>query len=476
MLHAIVIRIKQFREKIYNFFPCRRDATMELIDALASNIHAKSVVELSLNPIYRRNYCSITRSIGEYYAKPNEVDKRQQNRQLTQILSACCPSLQKRSYHLIGLDCTSNPRLFSKTLPDRGIVHAPNTIFGNKPITIGHQYSMVVYLPEKMSEDSPPWVIPLSCERVSTTQKGTMLGMEQISHCLAQSAFQSTLCVSVGDCAYSDSSCIDKANRNPDQVHISRVKNNRIFYNSPTEKRRKMRGRPKRYGKKFKLNAKQLRKSDESTSLKIVSKKGKELIVTIECWNNMLMRGSRKSDTSKIPFRLLRVRVCNSSGELLFKRPIWLIVSGKERNQLSLLDIYNSYRQRFDIEHFFKFGKNRLLMNKIQTPEVDHEEAWWQFTMMAYAQLYESRALAQHMPTPWEKYLDEFRSREHQKSPTQVQRNFSRIIREIGTPAQPPKPRNKSSGRKRGDIQTKRQRHDVIIKRKNRLNYSKLTM
>jgi len=57
-----------------------------------------------------------------------------------------------------------------------------------------------------------------------------------------------------------------------------------------------------------------------------------------------------------------------ASGELLFTRPMWLIVSGEKHFKLTLQDIFNSYRQRFDIEHFFRFGKDKLLMNKIQTP------------------------------------------------------------------------------------------------------------
>lgn len=475
MLDAIVKRVTEFREKIYQFFPRRRDAAMELVDSLASNTQAKSVVELSLNPVHRRNYCSITRSIGEFYAGLSHENKQRQNKQLTQILSECCSPLQKRLYHLFALDCTPNPRVFAKTLSDRGIVHAPNPIYGNMPITIGHQYSMAVYLPEKPSDGTPPWVVPLSCERVGTDQKGTLVGMEQIGHCIAQSVFQGRLCVSVGDCAYSDSSCISLANKNPEQVHVSRSKNNRVFYDALPEKKRKSRGRPKRYGKKFQLNAKRLRSADESTDLKIISKKGKELTITIERWNNMRMRGKKGSDTSKTPLRLLRIRIYDSSGELLFKRPMWLIVSGKKQNELSLTDVYHIYRQRFDIEHFFKFGKNRLMMNKIQTPETDHEEAWWQFTMMAYAQLYASRALADYMPAPWEKYLDEFKSSDREKSPTQVQKSFSRIIRGIGTPAQPPKPRNKSIGRTKGTVQTKRQRHPVIIKGKNSLIHGVMT-
>lgn len=53
------------------------------------------------------------------------------------------PSLQKRSFHLFVIDVTSQPRQFSPTLQDRGFVYQPNAIRGNKPVTIGHQYSVV---------------------------------------------------------------------------------------------------------------------------------------------------------------------------------------------------------------------------------------------------------------------------------------------------------------------------------------------
>jgi hypothetical protein len=49
-------------------------------------------------------------------------------------------------------------------------------------------------------------------------------------------------------------------------------------------------------------------------------------------------------------------------------------------------------------------------MDKIQTPDVRHEESWWQLVMIAYAQLYLSRSLANTLPNPWEKYLPAFKS------------------------------------------------------------------
>ena len=105
---------------------------MELVDSLSSNTTANSVVELSLNPVHRRNYCSITRVLDEFDPK----DTKQSREKITPLLASVCPELRERSYHLFGVDCTSSPRLFSPTVADRGYVYAPNTVPGNKPITI----------------------------------------------------------------------------------------------------------------------------------------------------------------------------------------------------------------------------------------------------------------------------------------------------------------------------------------------------
>ena len=117
---------------------------------------------------------------------------------------------------------------------------------------------------------------------------------------------------------------------------------------------------------------------------------------------------------------------------------------------------------QLDIEHFFRFGKNNLLMDKSQTPDVGHEEAWWQLTIIAYTQLYLARDLANNVPAPWEKYLPAIKS--ENKSPTQVQKDFERIIRTLGTPAKPLKTLKKSYGRQKGETQVPRIRHPIVQK------------
>jgi hypothetical protein len=337
--------------------------------------------------------------LDEFNSQDQTVAQKQKQA-LTNLLANVCPSFQKRKFHLFAVDCTPGPRVFSPTLEDRTYVYSPNAVCGNKPVTIGHKYSIAAYLPEKSNTDTPPWLVPVACARVNTTQNAEILGT-----------------------VYGD---LHKINDSTTWHH-----------------------------------------PDEHIKFSQLTGTGKILSIKIEAWNEVIMRGKKGVKLSDYPIRLLRVQVFKDSGELLFKRPLWLTAAGNRRMELSLFDVYSSYRQRFDIEHFFRFGKTRLLMDKIQTPDVEHEEAWWQLVMIAYTQLYLSRSIVDNLANPWERYLPSFKQSETIKQPTIVQKDFERIIRMIGTPAQPPKPRKNAPGRQFGDTQAKRTRHPVVKKHKN---------
>ena len=114
-----------------------------------------------------------------------------------------------------------------------------------------------------------------------------------------------------------------------------------------------------------------------------------------------------------------------------------------------------------------------MLMDAYQTPETTHEEHWWTLVQLAYWQLWLGRDLAEKLPRPWERYHPRFKdAAEHlptetmpaSPSPSDVQRDMARIIRQIGTPAQSPKPRGKSPGRSSGTSPGKRTRHPIIKK------------
>ena len=164
----------------------------------------------------------------------------------------------------------------------------------------------------------------------------------------------------------------------------------------------------------------------------------------------------------RYPFTLIRIRLFNEKGELAYRKPMWLIVVGAKRHQISLPQVFAAYQQRFDVEHFFRFGKQRLLLTSFQTPDGEHEEHWWLLVHLAYLQLWVARQVAGSLPRPWERFLPQMK--DPSPSPAMVQRDLGRIIRQIGTPAQLPKRRGKSPGRRKGTVLARRQRLAVVYK------------
>ena len=174
------------------------------------------------------------------------------------------------------------------------------------------------------------------------------------------------------------------------------------------------------------------------------------------------MRGGKKLPMHQRPFTLVKIRLYNQMGKALFQKPLWLIVMGDRRMELSLLDIYQAYLQRYDLEHFFRFGKQKLLLDKFQTPDDEHEEHWWRLVALAYLHLWVAKDAVSHLPRPWEQYLPSIINT--QITPAMVLRDMSRIIRQIGTPASAPKRRGNSPGRPKGVKLTPRKRQPVMKK------------
>jgi len=453
-------KFQQFRQELYQNFNKRADTALELLDALCGFPEAESPVQLTLSPEFRRTYTALYKAVDETNWKDISP---------AQLVAAAVPRPKRYPFWLLALDVTSQPRPFAQTLTDRGFVYAPNSIGRNKPITIGHQYSTVVLRTEKEPRMTKSWVVPLSVRRVATDEDKELTGAHQIRELLEDPTlpWHGELTVEVGDTSYSKPAYL-YANRDYDNlVTVARVRSNRTFYRQfvyPDGQRPAH--RPQRYGAAFKLpDPTTWHAPDETTQFCYTSRRGKQYTVVIQGWYNLLMPGKNKPERipmGKYPFTLVRVTVYREDGTRAFKRPLWLIAVGKRRAALSLADIYAAYAARVDIEHFFRFGKQRLLLTDFQSPKTESEERWWHIVHLAYTMLWMARQLAHHLPRPWEKYLDAAQRREI--SPTLVQRDFARLIRQLGTPAQPPKPRGKSPGRPPGLELPPRPRRNVVFK------------
>jgi hypothetical protein len=193
------------------------------------------------------------------------------------------------------------------------------------------------------------------------------------------------------------------------------------------------------------------------------TKQGREYQVHLQGWPNLRMRGKRGLPMHQHPFTLIRAIVVDKQGQPVFKRALWLIVLGARRAELSLVAAWEAYGQRYDLEHYFRFGKQRLLLAAFQTPEVAHEENWVHLVQLAMVLLWLGRDLVEVQFHPWERYLPP--PAPGAAAPSQVQRGWARIIRQIGTPARTPKRRGKATGRATGTRRERRPRQKVVKKR-----------
>jgi len=111
-------------------------------------------------------------------------------------------------------------------------------------------------------------------------------------------------------------------------------------------------------------------------------------------------------------------------------------------------------------------------LTAFETPDVEHEQQWVKFVMLAYVQLWAAHSLSINLPRPWEKHLLPVSSA--RISPSKVQQDWFRIISQLGSPAVSPQPRGYSSGRKSGEIQSPRPRFPVIKNRKSPASVPKI--
>ena len=400
------------------------------------------------------------------------VEQRTESRvRRLRLLADCLPTPTSHLFYLLATDATSLPRPYAEKLEDRHIAYMPNPAPGNKPITVGHKYSVIAILPEKNGPSAPPWAIPLSIEQIPSHQTDKSVAAKQIRTLLtdADLPFLNHLAVNVADSLYCTAHFLGSVNDINNLINIVRCSSNRVFYfqPDPTESRKK-KGHPTWYGQRFDMkDPDSWGNPDQTISYQVAMASGKIAILEQEVWNDLLMKGKQKIPMHKDPFTLIRCRLLNEDGSLVFNRPLWLIVFGKRRMELSPEKAWLCYRQRYDIEHFFRFGKNHLLMGRYQTSVVEHEENWLEIIGLAYFQLWIASSLATALPYPWERYsmpTDSSKS----PGPSMTQRNFERIIQQVGKQPPPPKPRGKSPGRLLGQCPGLRQKQEVVFKGKKR--------
>ena len=472
LIQSCIDSARTFQKKLLNRFSSRSYTALQLVEALAHASAPTSVVELSQETPFQRSYSTINKVLNEFGAgslvtiKVNEGGRVKTvksidstlfskiTRPFSTLFHEMLPQEVYRKFCLFALDVTSVPRIHAHTLDDRSYVHQANQI--GTPITIGVQASVLTYLPERNTEEAN-WQLPISLERVSTDKTACEIASTQLQLLSELGSSGSLLTVIVADTAYGSLKPYSE-----DQVVIARgrtdrqgrrpAKDDQIVY--------KGRGRPRKYEPRTIRFVEDLPPDSEGGSdeeYEYTDMMGKQSVdVLLNRWNDVHVEGHAELvDVVKA-----EIFSKNDFTKPLFP-PLLLILSGKRRREITALNAYLSYRCRFDIEHFFRFSKQKLLFSVYQTPDLDHQISWWWFCFMAYWLLYHVRHVAQGFTRPWHKK----QGLDRPAGPGKVKRLFAiKIFPVLGSPSLPPINRVKSRGRQFGTCLCKRERKKVIKK------------
>ncbi len=129
------------------------------------------------------------------------------------------------------------------TLKDRTYEHGAKVISG-KPVTLGHGYSTIAWIPEKKGS----WALPLRHERITSFENAISKGAEQLRQVCLQLGGRP---ISLWDSEYGCASFVNQtADIKADK--LMRLRPNRCLWEPPPPYSGK--GRPKKHGAKFKLS------------------------------------------------------------------------------------------------------------------------------------------------------------------------------------------------------------------------------
>jgi hypothetical protein len=214
----------------------------------------------------------------------------------------------------------------------------------------------------------------------------------------------------------------------------------------------------------------------ETVEIETVTSRGRALIVKIERWDNMMIRTKGGYSMKDKPFNLFASQVIDAeTGELVFKKPMFIGVFGKLKDQVSTVEAHQEYRNRYDIEGHNRFSSQELLFNDFQTPDVQTLDNWTLMVATAYWLLFVAADEVELTVKPWERKLPKNKEimdaqktqiEQPKKSVAQTKKGAFTLFYTFDRKKFAPKSVNNGKGRKKGIRFTKRKDNKVNRKAK----------
>ncbi|MBE3559769.1 MAG: transposase [Ktedonobacteraceae bacterium] len=423
--------LQQIRHQVYQCCQRGADALFDLVDALSSDISARSLPELSLSPLFQRQWASVYEAL--------EDGLIQTDRWMAVWARALLAEQEGPVW--ISVDSTSIARPEAETSPDRGMIYVPNVLHARKPVSVGWQFSTVMLLPSTPSS----WGAVLSQRRITSAETAISVAIEQLEALrpvLPESARLLT------DRWYVTGPFVQACAR-LQMSALMRLKRNRKLYRRAPARLPGQRGTPRKDGDLFQGSRPETW-GEPDASWSGSDWHGKP--ITVQAWQHLHFRQAREVEVTV--FRVLREGARDTKRD---PRESWFVWVGEESPDLS--EVAETYRRRFSHEHSYRFLKQDLLWTKAHVRTPEQFERWSLVVATTMNQLVLARSLGQAIYRPWER-------RRERVTPRQVRRVMAAILLQVGTPARVPKPRGKAPGRPKGWRPPRAPRFEVVRKAK----------
>lgn len=446
-----------------------------------------SVTELCESPVYHYQYSSIADAVNAI-AKDKDTllsfEKQVQALCLNHYWSSP-PGVPV----ILQTDKTCVVKRHSPTLEQRKLIAIPNShIPGNAPIDIGYEYSFVNLYPGDRS-----WSLPLSCRNIPTEQTPSQVAAQQIKDLLQNQDLplkDLELILNNLDSGYANVGYLENTKDLPNLVSILRLRasskvHDRATESVPNKMKKIYQNRyyliPKTGVKNYKKHPKTgepytvhqtsiFDKTPQKTLiLDYTFSNGRMAKVHLYYWPDLLMRTKQGIKMHDKPFNLLAIQVFDATTQqLIFKDTMYIAAFGKRKDRIQAEQIYHSYQQRYGIEIFFRFAKQKLSLQKYQTCCSQHLHNWMYVISLSSWLLFTANHDLSYFPKKWQKYNASNKSQQCQNlSMTQAHRSLAAYLLTFDPTPFFPQKSKPGLGRQKGDTQIKRQKYNYVKKIQN---------
>jgi DDE superfamily endonuclease len=436
--------LRAFRAGLYVCLGRRRDALLEVLEALLTGGPGPSLPHLSLVPGHRRGWGSVYAALRRGHVHVEALRALL----LRQPLPDGPP--------LYAMDVSVWPRPGAAASPERGYqYHSPRRRDGRDPVVPGWAYQWLT----RLSWDRDSWTAPVDVRRVRPDEKPTAVAVEQLKALRAArpAARRDEIPLVVFDAGY-DACGFTHALEDTPVALLIRLRSNRHFWFAPVRTTAHPRGRPRRHGAKFVCHD-PATWPEPTAELHVTDKAYGQ--VRVRAWAGLhtyVRRPVRPGVVGQYrgPRRLthgtvVRLEVARLPGRRRTPDVVWLWWQpppGREPHAPAPEDldvVWRGYCRRADLEQTFRYMKQALgwVTPRLRLPE--QADRWTWLVLAAYTQLRLARGAVADHRLPWERPLPPARL-----TPMRVHRSFATLAWGLPPVAAVPKPCGRSPGRPKG--------------------------